>query len=559
MKTIKYMLSAVIAISAISCQEVNEKGNNEHLTGEELRLSANLYENEAVVTRANIAFADGEDFHVIVKDKTGTYFSAAAKEVKATTQAPEAGALDRNGLTLTPTLYWDDLGGKLAQLELFGVYPYYTPQGTSTATVTTGSELITWTVSNDLDDSDLRRGHLSSYLYSKTAAAYMVFEHVLTKISIKLEPGDGTVNLAGATVTYTVPGTATYNYISNTLTTVPVDVTLPANPDEDGLFSILAFPKTVMQGSSYKIADIVTLAGNTYEVMLKDDAKDIVMAAGVHNTYTVTVNKSSVSVTGSVVDWATGDGGSASSKLIEPDDVVIADGTTTTKLLGNDLLTISVVDANNAVKSGQYKYDLSGTKWNVVATKELYWDDVARPLKSVSALIQLGGGTSGEAILTSKKTGSFGLAKKIDMDPFVRPLAKVSITFGTTVGADKVNIDEITGVTMPAAGFNISGAGVVTNGASTTAAGNTAGYTYVAYIWPSALTTLCDVTIAETSTISNTYSPIIPLEEPATSKSFEAGLHYVYTVEIKKSGATMTGSLKDWGAGAGGNIDTELN
>jgi len=459
-------------------------------------------------------------------------------------------------------LYWDDLGGINANLKLIGIYPYKDLQDNYKYS----GNNIEWTVTKDINASDLLLANPNPYLYDKINAANLLFEHVLTKVSINLFEGKGfdidededkKLDLSKAIVTFTVPTEGNCD--------VTTGVAIGTNkttgkliPDKVGdSFTILTFPFSVGSEETYKLA-VITIGGNTYNV----NVKGLDLQKGVHNIFNVTIDKSDVTFTASIIDWdKTPEPIDESAKLVEVGDFTIDDDKV--EVNAGTIINLAITDKNSIVHKRTFTYN--GTGWELLnEQKPLYWDDMAYPFTSVEALMILGGNINkdiGDNIF-SASIKDVPLGEAIDLGEFKHPLVKLTITVTTTIPSEivtnNVNLAGITEVKINQSTlFEVDGATIYEdNSTSLTAVNDGKGtYTYVAFMMPKKLTKLCDITIDEDEDSKNINKYPVTFE---TETPFEAGKHYEYTVTITKTNVELTGSLVDWIPGGGGDIGTGL-
>jgi len=341
MKTNKIILGISCLSLLFSCS--NEEGTTIIDTDkEEVEFSTNIYSatvTEETRTRANDAFPAQEKMRIIVKDNTGTgYFS----EINTIATAGTASG-NENPLTLEEKLYWDDLGGKSAILKVIGIHP-------NTNKVITDN-VISWEVpevqTGSFDAYDLKLAQPDPYSYgNKAQPLSLIFNHKLTKITMTLKGGgDFSVDeLNTATVTFNAYKQANYNIVTNEITNkiqapiTPVKAEIKEGDDVIGYsYTILTFPFEAGAG----LASII-IKGNTYTVNANAKSLD----PGVHATFPVVIDKSEITVTGTVTDWTPEPGSSTSKKLVEVGNFNIS-GTTDTPIKGGSVATFVLTGSNN--------------------------------------------------------------------------------------------------------------------------------------------------------------------------------------------------------------------
>ena len=577
--------SLVIALTALlfaGCNKDNGDIDNNGAGKEEVKFNVGMADAVAEITSLRAAgdhfpdYMQGTSVKFSVTDNSGSNYFTGEKLNDAIIGGVTSGTIDRNDITFTTPYYWDDLGGKNASIKVAGII------NPTTATITGNGKVTGFELSNTIADCDLLVANPTSFTYPtypkpNTDPIHLEFEHVLSKITIKVLEGTGVDAAAEwkeVTLSYTGHTKADYNYAASTpefesfSTSKKVDIANTGTVTAP-VFNFLAFPMDTTANHILATIKVKRNNGsggadyyNEYNIDL--GAAFAGFDAGNHYTYNVTIHESGIHVTGSIVDWNIVTGVDRTSSLVEPDDIVIAEDTNTKLSTNKSILYLYLKDVDNAAHTTNYTYKGmvgANQNWTVNGT-ELYWDDMHLPI-SADALLNLDpsvtGNPSGENIFVSSK-GAQGLATSITLPPFTRPLAKITLNITTTTGADAVNLDEITEVFFEdLGGFSVN----TTTGAvaqnftdikfENSSTADKKRTTYTIYVYPqSPVTKLCEVTIQENATVENTYNV------PITSINFEAGKHYTYNVEIKKSAVHVTGSLVDWANGGDSNIDTDL-
>lgn len=557
MKAYKILFTAAAAMLALAaCNNEREPIADER---EELQLSGEIH--NAEVQNANLTrgtFTAGNKFTLYVENNSSTGYFTGLKKSTATILGESGG---KNSVQLEPKLYWDDLGGKNADLNLYGVYPHTAP--------VTGSSTINWTINADGDVSDLMRAYLPYDYAQKGTPAHMQFEHVLSKITIIVKPGNGytQAELDQATVKYTIHKTGTYDFVSNLASGTSGDIELKYNnttnvaKDDYREYTIFSYPFGTTD--NYTLATISITKNNadsstsvlTYNVILDG----VEMKPGEHYEYAVTVSKTDVTVEASVVNWVT-ESDDLSTQFIIPTDIDIEDADGIEVSAGSQLYLY----VNDGVNTGKTTYEYDGDSWSLYGgAKHLYWDDFKKEINITALLVLDGDGTTGENILTASGSAN-GFMKTIDLVQFKRPFAKITIEVKTSDGEDKVNIidglDYIEFIGSREYAINYAGNLAVT-GPDTNDLVNvpfgTDATSVTAYILPYSVPnggTLCKVGINETVDILNEYNVKFDGET-----SWVAGTHYTYEVTITKTVITVTAEVIGWTSGTGGNIDSQLD
>lgn len=156
--------------------------------------------------------------------------------------------------------------------------------------------------------------------HSKTnAAVAFKFVHLLTKLELVIEPGNGltAADLAGIKVEITGQRTTgSYNLLYRAFGIDPTPesiITLNTKADGKSAEAIL-LPNDAINNAPVAGRELVfTLKGNG-EVLRWSIPDDKSFLQGDKNLYTITVNRTSLGVTSSIKDWNKGDGGSGSAE-----------------------------------------------------------------------------------------------------------------------------------------------------------------------------------------------------------------------------------------------------
>lgn len=566
MKLVKLTSLLLLSLLLTNCSQNEVVGGEEER--EELLISSKIDIQEIVEPTTKAAFETGKELTLVVRDNNTPTSYFAQKTIAAETQAESSG---KNGLTLIPKLYWDDLGGKNANIALIGISPN---------SATLSGDLITWDVTADqsagVDSYDLMTALDTEYLYSERATpAHLAFNHALTKVTIVLKPKEGHFTVAelnNATLTFHTANKANFDVLKQKFKDLegtaikPYKTDYLVKPDElsepklEGYcFTILTMPFTAGE----QLATI-SLGGIDYHVNVTSRA----LEAGVHTQYIVTLAKTDIRITASVTDWTTPEGIPVTARIVgledftvtESEGVKITEGSTVTMLITDS------TDPDPQVLTAVYEYKkIDATNYRWEATTPVYWDDITAPVTKVQALLKLAGdATNGELYLSGETTGSFNTQSNIDLGNtfFKHPLSKISIKIQTTDGDDKVNIEGITKVEIPGCGtFKVGTDGVTiekdgNDNQVITGTPNEAKTIHTCisgYIYPQSLSELCYITIQENTNVENVYKVKLSPE-----KEFAAATHYSYTVTLSKTQISATAGIVDWVDENGGGINTGI-
>lgn len=219
------------------------------------------------------------------------------------------------------TLYWDDIGGKAAVLDIIGLYP----KTNAPAENTLGD--FTWTIADKqnengaFENSDLLiTNRLNSFTYETREDGKLDFKHVLSKLTINLKGLKGFTendfNPTGVTVkginTSAKVTISDVGVVATSGLTSPKDITplqMPVGDNKTLLtYEAIVMPgQTITKGTELITFDIV-LSGqkNTYTAKLPNEttSTDLTFQPGKNHIFTVTVDKVEVDVVSvSLADW----------------------------------------------------------------------------------------------------------------------------------------------------------------------------------------------------------------------------------------------------------------
>lgn len=168
------------------------------------------------------------------------------------------------------------------------------PAGSSTSALAQGGDIL-WGTSGD------------AAITPRTGDVPLTFEHLMSKLSIKLETvtGDDAVNLEGAKIAISnMATTATYSIVNGTVTADDVAATMLSGQPSG--FKETVIPQTITDDAKVTI----TLAdGTTYSVQLNQcvltDTTTPVSewTKGNSYTYTITLTKHAITFSADVKDW----------------------------------------------------------------------------------------------------------------------------------------------------------------------------------------------------------------------------------------------------------------
>lgn len=387
-------------LAACSNSDELTDATHQHADGA-IQLSAGIVEDHhAVMTRA------AGDTHQALQANTaialqvsGTWTAHDPAAVVQTSTATVEATTTVNDLDLTPALYWDDYGsadpqnaatGRVQGLTIYGA----TVDGLKEAPKVDDYTALEWDVNSDqtagwtakdLLISNNVKGDSTYKFDARTAGKQLEFTHALSKITVHLKAGagfadskfvndptvtlldwahtDGTVNVTNGAVTL---GTATGVTMYQAAT-----ATTGYNVTKEAL---------VMPGSAFrKDVDIIKLTadGNTYYVKsekiraaINSDAHntDDLTEAGKNYIIKVTVNKTDIQVSATVVNWTTVEAAEELPKI----NINEAYGDKGASLDKNFDFYRSTALSNGYSKDAEMSYAIA-TGWTM--TPQLYWPD----------------------------------------------------------------------------------------------------------------------------------------------------------------------------------------
>lgn len=336
---LKHYLYITTLVLLTACNNSDELTDGTPRANDAIQLSAGIVKgSHAVMTRAAgdtyQALTEGT---AIALQVSGTWTGHTQEEVvKTTTAEAELSTKTSNGLSLTPVLYWDDYGmadpanattGRTTGLTIYGA----AVNGLTTAPAISNYTALVWDVNADQTTGWSEKDLLISnnvkadntYKFdARDTGKQLEFRHALSKVTVSLKAGEGfadskfvndpTVTLldwahTNGTVNVT-DGTVTLG--NNTGVTMYQAATAATgyNVTKEAL---------VMPGSAFiKGADIIRINAddNIYYVSSEkiraainaaDHDTDDLTKAGKNYIIKVTVNKTDIQVSATVVDWTT--------------------------------------------------------------------------------------------------------------------------------------------------------------------------------------------------------------------------------------------------------------
>ncbi len=291
-----HLLLAAAALAFAACSSETDNWNGE------IRLRSGLDVQQTTRAATDIQstqFASGEKIDVYITEATtGTATTTYAQPLTYTTGSD--GAMNPSTQPYFPT------SGN--GVNIYAVYPTGAAK-TSPFTIKSNQSLDA-----DYKASDLMYGApASNQSVSRTkSAVVLTFKHLLSKVTVVLEPGNGNPDLNGAVVTLkkVLPST--------TLTATNTGGSIGDASGSATDITVMTATGSALSGSAVVIPQ--TLATSFIEVTLKNGGvltsnslksggntlEKVELVGGKAYTYTITVNLTSLDVTSTISDWGTG-------------------------------------------------------------------------------------------------------------------------------------------------------------------------------------------------------------------------------------------------------------
>lgn len=303
----KYYILAAAAIMMAACaNDENESSVDNSIDGNVIRLSAQVAGANAV-TRAGVAiqstaFAASELINVECQPNEGTL-----ARFNYTTGNPTGNVNTLSAADATHTHYWPANG---ATVTLKAFYPSTVTSETTTFSVSTNQAAE----GSALGENDADRGYKGSDLMysatisnqSKTTSTLgFTFNHALTKIVVKLTPGDGmtTEDIAAAAITLHAKKTATISNGAVTAATddAAVDINMGVGSDATNGIAAIIVPQTIAAESNF-----ITVASGGHSVIYKLAAEKTFAAGSVY-TYSLKVGMAGITLESTTItNWTDG-------------------------------------------------------------------------------------------------------------------------------------------------------------------------------------------------------------------------------------------------------------
>ena len=432
MKKYAFILLSLLICASCSDLESPVLSTEEH---EELTIGADLFTTVTIgqeqTTRASNPFT--EDFY-IYHTQSGT------------TDRNNAVAVTSNKFNIKDasnnTIYWDNIGGVGASIDLIGVYPKTTQAPTATNLSSfTWSVLADQTTAANYKNSDLLiSNRIMGYTLGKqkTSVENLEFKHVLSKATIKLVAGTGftsadfnPANLrlldmnSECTMTVGAGATASVGISAlNTSSTIfPLPISTSTGDPKTVTYEAIVLPGQTLASEFLRFDISIGASGNTYTVERSVVLNSFAFQPGKNHIFTIKVNKVDAEVFTTIADWT--DYGEIAGVDIHIDFEDNSGGVNTGLVTDADLYI--GVDGQKS----KYRYTASDT-WTP-DPNQIYWDHInpVGGLYANAVLINKDGGTGvnadAEDIYTGKSQELDKTYKQVQFASMAHPFCKVNI------------------------------------------------------------------------------------------------------------------------------------
>lgn len=306
MRTKAFIMMAAAALTMAGCSNDNE---NDNWAGE-IRLSSGLTvqqtDTRAATDIQNAQFDNGENIDVFINENT----TAAASTIY---EQPLVYTAEGNGNMKAPDNKQPYFPASGNDVNIFAYYP----SGT-VSSIASDATTISFSVETDQSSStgeknykksDLMYGKPASNPVSRTGSSTaLTFTHLLSKVTITLQQGNGAPSLDGAVVKL--------KSMKPSTTLTPSTGTISEASGEATDIIVMTASSSALSGSAIVVPQ--TLATNFIEITLADggkltskDLKDssdnpitsVVFTSGNVYTYTIKVNLTGLKVTSTITQW----------------------------------------------------------------------------------------------------------------------------------------------------------------------------------------------------------------------------------------------------------------
>lgn len=303
MRTKAFIMMAAAALAMAGCSNDNE---NDNWAGE-IRLSSGLTVQQtnprAATDIQSTQFDNGENIDVFINENT----TAAASTIY---EQPLVYTAEGNGNMKAPDNkqpYFPASGNGV------NIYAYYPSRKVNS--IAPDATTITFSVAEDQSGetayktSDLMYGKPTSNPVARTGSSTtLTFTHLLSKVTITLQQGNGTPSLDGAVVklksvkpsTTLTPSTGTISEASGTA----ADIIVMTASSLELSGSAIVVPQTLPASFiEITLADGGVLTSKDLKDSSGNPITNVVLNSGNVHTYTITVNLTGLKVTSTITPW----------------------------------------------------------------------------------------------------------------------------------------------------------------------------------------------------------------------------------------------------------------
>lgn len=307
MRTKAFIMMAAAALAMAGCSNDNE---NDNWAGE-IRLNSGLTVQQtnprAATDIQSAQFDNGENIDVFINEATQT-----GQTTSTTYKQPLVYTADGNGNMKAPDNKQPYFPASGNGVNIYAYYPSEKVNSISDATT------ITFSVETDQSGntgeknykkSDLMYGRPAQNPVNRTSSQIPLrFTHLLSKVTIILEQGDGTPSLDGAVVklksvlpsTTLTPSTGAISEASGTA----AEITVMTASSSALSGSAIVVPQTLPASFiEITLADGGVLTSKNLKDSSGNPITNVVLNSGNVYTYTITVNLTGLKVTSTITPW----------------------------------------------------------------------------------------------------------------------------------------------------------------------------------------------------------------------------------------------------------------
>ena len=365
-------------------------------------------------------------------------------------------------------IYWDDIGGIGALLDLQGIYPkglMATYPGSFSFGVAEDQRSSTAYDASDLVISDKMSGYsVRRQKLTDGTKPVMNFNHVMSQVTFIIEKGTGfsvdeflptlimeetpldcTVTIAGDTGTVS---------LADGSSTGGIKPYVKSTDSETGKQTLVAI---VMPGQKFAVGETIakvtiTIGGNAnvYDIKVPADPEELPggeleFLRGINHTFNVKVNKVGALVTVTLDEW--GEGANLTDDNVKISTVGGEELGNDSKLVDGAALYVNIDNKHKTI----FAYDKTEGEWNTGTP--IYWDDVnwRTGLFGAALLFNTTAGIMAdnpESLYTGlsqelKKSDNNDVIKVINFEDMVHPFAKLRVKVQTPAGETGIDLENL--------------------------------------------------------------------------------------------------------------------